>query len=157
VSIQPFDPTLAELPVRTLTLDRVVDLLEAAPPHAPERVAAYAGAMAAGQRFPPVAVIRLGGRYVVADGHKRLMAFRTLGQSEIPVEVWTLRRFLRDQRHQARANSRKIRTILAGFLFDRRESRRLLLTGVGHWWRVARSLAAHAAPRRRSDPGEPGR
>lgn len=46
--------------------------------HAEDVVACYREAMAAGAQFPPVAVVRLGGCYLLADGHKRLRAFRAL-------------------------------------------------------------------------------
>ena len=139
--MNPFDPTLTELPARTVALDCVIDVL-APTPHTPERIEAYRAAMARGDRFPPIAVIRLGGRFVVTDGHKRLAAYQTFRRPDIVVEVWTIRRFLRDQWDQACANARKNRAIAAGLFSDPRESRRLLLATLGHWRRVARSLAS---------------
>ena len=63
--------------------------------------------MRAGDLFPPVSVIRLLGRWLVADGHKRYVAWAGLGGKEIVVEVWPLRRWLADQAGQAARNARK--------------------------------------------------
>jgi hypothetical protein len=133
-----FDPALAESRVARVLVDDVVDLLTIS--HAPERIAAYGERMAAGDRFPPIAVVRLLGRFVVADGHKRLAAYRALGRPDIVVQVWPMRRWARDQWQQAVANGRKNRTILAMSVRDPRSASRLLLTTVLHWKRVAISL-----------------
>ena len=76
----------------------------------------------------------------MADGHKRFSAWRTLGLSEIPVEVWGCRRLLEDQLRQLRANCRKNLEIL-GLLFSRpHDAVRLAQTTWRHWWRVAQAL-----------------
>jgi hypothetical protein len=134
----PFDPDLAEFPTRTVSIDRVIDLL--APTHAPDRVACYRERMLVGDRFPPVSVLAIAGRYIVADGHKRLTAYKMLGRRDITIEMWTVRRFLKDQWNQAVANSRKNRLILAHSVTDPRESLRLIRSTALHWKRVATAL-----------------
>lgn len=142
-----FDPARAAHPTRVLPVGEVVDLLELT--HAPERIEAYRDAMRRGDLFPPVAVIQLLGRHVLADGHKRLSAYRSLGHPEILVEVWPPRRWLRDQAQQAARNVRKNRRILAQLFVDRREATRLMRATLGHWRRVALSLAGRAGLWRR--------
>lgn len=134
-----FDPARAAHPTRRLGVGEVVDLLELT--HAPEVIAAYRERMAAGDLFPPVAVVRLFGRFLLADGHKRLAAYRGLGASEIVVEVWPLRRWLRDQIRQARDNAGKNRRIVAGLLRGRGEAFEMARGTARHWKRVALSLA----------------
>ncbi len=140
-----FDRSLAEWPTRVLACADVVDLLPLS--HAPERIDRYRQEMADGQRFPPISVIRMSGRYLVADGHKRLSAYRQLGHDHIVVEVWPLRRWLRDQGRQVRENARKNLRIAATSVSDPVEAWRLLLTTLRHWRRVAASLAARATGR----------
>ena len=133
-----FDAAASEYPTRVVAIDAVTDLLSV--PHAPEVVERYRVAMLAGDRFPPVSVIRLGGRLLLADGHKRLRAYRALGPETILVEVWSLARWLRDQRRQLRENARKNATILRRSFRDPAGAARLLGTTAAHWRRVARSL-----------------
>ena len=138
-----FDPLRAQFPTRVVPLERVVDLLPLT--HAPERVAQYRTAMLRGDRFPPIAVVRLGGRYLVADGHKRLSAYQELRHDEIVVEVWTIGRWLRDQSQQFGRKTRHQVSVLRRSRTDpeaRREARRLALDTIGHWRRVALSLRA---------------
>lgn len=139
-----FDATRAEFPTRVLPVEDVVDPLPLS--HAPERIEQYRAAMASGDRFPPIAVVRIGRRFFVADGHKRFSAFRALNGTEILVEVWTIRRWLRDQWGQfAHTTSRQVSLALRS-LADaeaRREVARLAVDTAGHWRRVARSLRAH--------------
>ena len=137
---EAFDPRLSEFPTRTLPADAVVDLLPLS--HVPERVAAYRDRMRAGDRFPPISVIRIFGRHVIADGHKRYSAYRLLGGSDIVVEVWPLTRWLRDQWRQARDHVRKNARVLSVSVTDPAQAGRLLLTTVLHWRRVASSLVA---------------
>ena len=141
-----FDAGAARGPTREVPLHAVLDLLPLS--HAPERVAQYREAMRSGSRFPPVSVLRLGGRYVIADGHKRFSAYAELGQPTILVELWGPGRFLLDQARQVRDNARKNRAILGLALRDRREAARLARATLEHWLRVARSLA-HLASRPR--------
>ena len=145
-----FDPGLAGHPTRELPVAEVVDLLELT--HAAERIRVYRERMRAGDRFPPVSVVRLFGRWLVADGHKRYAAWRGLGASSVVVEVWPLRRWLADQAGQARRNARKNGRIVARLFVDPRESARLALSTAAHWRRVALSLARRAL--RRGKPPE---
>jgi len=135
-----FDATLAAGPTRIVPVSGIVDLLSIT--HAPDRIEDYRVAMLRGSLFPPIAVVRLFGRLIVADGHKRLAACAALGASRIPVEVWGLRRFLRDQARQVAKNARKNGTILRTLLRDPREAARLLATTLRHWRRVAVCLAS---------------
>jgi hypothetical protein len=149
-----FDPTHADFPVETVGVDAVVDLLEVT--HAPERIAEYARAMRRGERFPPISVVRLGRWLFVADGHKRFSACRALGARHIPVEVWPVRRWLRDQREQlARKTWQQLRAVLlSGFdAGARADARRLIVDTRGHWWRILASFSRRLSPRcRRSLP-----
>jgi hypothetical protein len=136
-----FDPTLATAATRTLPIDAVVDLLHVT--HAPERIATYRAAMRRGDRFPPIAVVCIAGRFFIADGHKRFSAYRSLPVSEIVVEVWTLRRWLRDQGRQFVHKTRQQWRILSRSVVDRHaraQAARLFWDTVGHWKRVGLSL-----------------
>jgi hypothetical protein len=138
-----FDPTRAEFPTRVLPLECVVDLLSVS--HAPERIAQYRVEMQRGDRFPPIAVVRIGRRFLVADGHKRLSAWRELTRDPIVVQVWTLRRLLRDQWQQLTRKTRQHLRLARQSCSDpraRQDTRRLALDTVGHWRRVVRSLRA---------------
>ena len=135
-----FDSTLAEGPTRIVSVEEIVDLLSIT--HAPDRIEDYRLAMRRGSLFPPVAVVRVFGRFVVADGHKRLAACRGLGCSRIPVEVWGIRRFLGDQARQVGENSRKNAVIFRTAFRDPREAARLFATTLAHWKRVAVCLAS---------------
>ena len=145
--VEVFDAARATFRTRRLAVADVVDLLPIS--HAPERIAAYRDRMIAGDRFPPIAVIRLFGRYVIADGHKRYSAYRGLDRPDMVVEVWPYRRWLRDQLHQALGNARKNGRILAASVTDPAQAWRLLKTTLLHWRRVATSLLHRAAGRAR--------
>lgn len=140
-----FDTARADHPTRVLRIEEVVDLLELT--HAAEVIRGYRERMRAGDLFPPVSVVRLFGRWLVADGHKRYVAWTGLGEKEIVVEVWPLGRWLADQAGQARRNARKNGRIAARLFVDPRESLRLARTTAGHWRRVARSLLRRAGRR----------
>jgi ParB-like nuclease family protein len=136
-----FDPALAEFPTQVLALDRVVDLLHIS--HAPERITAYRQAMLHGARFPPIAVVRVAGRYMIADGHKRFSAYKSLPVTEILVEVWTTRRWLQDQWRQfAGKTAQQVRTLFRSPIDStaRRQARRLFWDTTGHWARITRSM-----------------
>jgi hypothetical protein len=135
-----FDAARAEFATRRVPLGALVDPLEGVP-HAPDRIEAYRAAMARGDRFPPISVVRLFGRNFVCDGHKRLAAFRSFGSADVPVEVWPFRRWLGDQARQARRNAAKNRRIVLEAFRDRSEAARLLMTTLLHWRRVALALA----------------
>lgn len=138
-----FDPRLAEFATRTLPLAAVVDPLSVT--HAPEVVERYREAMRGGARFPPISVIRLGGRVFVADGHKRFSAYRQLGARDIVVEVWPLRRWLRDQFGQLARSTRNQGSLLGRALYDRaarRAARREWVALRGHWRRIFMSARA---------------
>lgn len=140
-----FDPARAAHPTRLLRIEEVVDLLELT--HAAEVIHGYRERMRAGDLFPPVSVVRLFGRWLVADGHKRYVAWAGLGEKEIVVEVWPLGRWLADQAGQAKRNARKNGRIVARLFVDPRESLRLARTTAEHWRRVARSLLRRAGRR----------
>lgn len=127
---------------REVAIEAVTDLLTVT--HAPERIAAYAGAMQAGARFPPIAVVRMAGRLLVADGHKRLAAARRCGARTVLVEIWPWRRWASDQRRQAAGNLRKNGRILRYVFTEPREAARLAKTTADHWRRVAQSLTRGA-------------
>jgi hypothetical protein len=133
-----FDPACAEYPTIVVPIGAITDLLSV--PHAPDVVSRYREAMLAGSRFPPVSVIRLGRRLLLADGNKRLRAYRALAPTTIVVEVWTLRRWLTDQARQLRRNAEKNATILKQGARDPAGALRLFGTTTAHWSRVVRSL-----------------
>jgi hypothetical protein len=148
-----FDPAHAAHPTRRLGVEEVVDLLELT--HAPGVIHGYRERMREGDLFPPVSVVRLFGRWLVADGHKRYVAWAGLGEEEILVEVWPLRRWLADQAGQAVRNARKNGRIVARLFVDPRESLQLARTTAGHWRRVAHSLLRRAGRRGRKPVGLP--
>ena len=136
-----FDPRLAPHPTRVVATAEVIDPLPVT--HAAEVIAAYRDAMRRGAHFPPVSVVRLAGRYFVADGHKRFSAYRQLGGREIAVEVWPWRRWLRDQAGQLGRSTRAQAGLLAGAIVDRRArhaARHQVVVTLGHWRRIALSL-----------------
>jgi len=147
VNIGEFDPQLARFATIELPCSSIVDLLPLT--HAPDRVARYRERMQSGDRFPPISVIRLGGRYVIADGHKRFSAYRTLGADRILVEVWPLHRWARDQWDQVVGNARKNGRILRLSVTDPPAAWRLACSTLRHWRRVATSLAWRATRSRR--------
>lgn len=137
-----FDTRKASSPTRLVTVEDAVDPLSVT--HAPERIAEYRAAMQRGDLFPPVAVVRVAGHYLLADGHKRFSAYRALGLPQLPVEVWTLRRWAADQGTQFARKTRQQITTFARACFDpaaRPAARRLLLDTLGHWRRIALSTA----------------
>jgi hypothetical protein len=140
MTFDAFDAARAEFATRRVPLAALVDPL-AGIPHAPDRIDAYRAAMARGERFPPVSVVRLFGRNFVCDGHKRLTAFRSFGSADVIVEVWPLGRWLADQARQARQNAAKNRRILSKVFRDPSEATRLFMTTLLHWRRVALALA----------------
>jgi hypothetical protein len=150
---EPFDARLASGRVRVVAAADVVDLLPVT--HAPDRIAEYAEAMRRKERFPPVAVLPVLGRLLLADGHKRLAACRAMGVEEIPVEVWSLSRWLADQTDQLRRNVEKNRTIARAALDEPRVALHLAGTTVAHWRRVGRSLGALLRARLHATFGSP--
>jgi hypothetical protein len=145
-----FDPELARFSTLVLPCVDVIDLLTVS--HAPDRIDEYREQMRGGARFPPISVIRLARRYLVADGHKRFSAYRQLGYAHIVVEVWPLRRWLLDQWRQARSNAQKNLRIVVTGSSDPSGAWRLFLTTARHWRRVATSLARRAAGRAHEEP-----
>ena len=140
-----FDPALAEFPTRIVTLAQVVDLLHVT--HRPAEIERFRQAIEGGDRFPPISVVHLAGRFFVADGHKRFSAYAALPVSEIVVQVWTTRRWLQDQWRQFRQKTRQQCRIAFRSLYDQRargEARRLVLDTIGHWRRIVVSLTTRA-------------
>ncbi len=88
-----FDPSRAEFPTRVVPTAQLLDLFTTT--HAAERIESYRQAMAEGELFPPISVIRIGRRFVIADGHKRFRACQALGAGQVTVELWPLRRLAR--------------------------------------------------------------
>jgi hypothetical protein len=137
----PFDLTLARFPILQLPVDEVIDLLHIT--HAPDRIAQYRESMQRGDLFPPVSVIRLGGRYFLADGHKRFNAYRGVRGRHINVEVWTRRHWIADQWRQLVNRSRLQLSLLRHSTHDpRARTQALNLIGftLSHWRRIATSL-----------------
>ncbi len=137
----PFDPALSAAPTRCVSVRRVVDLLNVT--HAPERIESYREAMCAGDRFPPISVVRLGGRYVVADGHKRLSAAKALGEERIDVEIWSIWRLTRNLAGQSARHAAAAGRALGGVFRGadgRRDSWHFVTATVAHWRRTGRSL-----------------
>ncbi len=141
-TLDVFDPTRCAGPTARVADGQVLDLLNVS--HAPDQVAAYAAAMAGGDRFPPVAVIRLGRWFVVADGHRRLSACRRLGVDPVTVELWTLDRLACDLAGQARvywSEAARLVIRLPRSAADRRRVSAFVAATVAHWRRAFRSLA----------------
>jgi len=142
-----FDPALAEFPTRIVSLAQVVDLLHVT--HRPDEIERFRQAIEGGDRFPPISVVHLAGRFFVADGHKRFNAYAALPVSEIVVQVWTMRRWLQDQWRQFHHKTRQQCRLAFRSLYDQRaraEARRLVLDTIGHWRRIVVSLTTR--PRR---------
>ena len=121
-----FDTSLARSPTRALPVSAVIDLLHVT--HAPERIAEFREAMQRGESFPPVSVVRLAGRFFLADGHKRFSAYRSLPVRDIRVEVWSTRRWLHDQWRQLACKTAQQVRLAARMGFDpaaRRQAARL--------------------------------
>lgn len=150
-SSEPFDAKRAELATARVSVDRVLDLLHAS--HHPERIAEYREQMLQGARFPPIAVVRLAGRYLVADGHKRLHAYLGLPDRprELLVECWIWRRWLADQLAQLRRKWGQIGYALLGGPRGWRLLPALVGDTLRHWWRVVYSLGTLYGARRRLD------
>ncbi|HEY2104683.1 MAG TPA: ABC transporter transmembrane domain-containing protein [Candidatus Binataceae bacterium] len=155
-----FDSSRAQFPIRVVPAAQVLDLFTTT--HAPERIESYRQAMVAGERFPPISVIRIGPRFVITDGHKRFRACQALGADPITVELWPLRRLLDDQLRQFRRTMRRIATVAmraARHPEGRKDARRLYWDTVGHWKRIALSAASRsrrlAAIGTRADPAAP--
>jgi hypothetical protein len=142
-----FNPALAVFPTRRVSIEQVVDLLPVS--HAPERIAAYRHAMERGEQFPPISVVRVAGRLLIADGHKRFSAYRSLPVTEIVVEVWTARRWWRDQWGQFVRKTRQQWTLVWRSAVDRRaraQATRLFWDTLGHWRRMALSVVRRFGP-----------
>lgn len=136
-----FDRSKAEFKVLTVPIESVIDLLSNT--HAPERIAEYRQAMDNGAAFPPLSTLRLGKRFVIADGHKRLSACKQRGMSHVMVEVWTIRRWLRDMGSQSVRKLRQVLVLTARSTVDRDSRKaavRLYWDTVGHWKRIFTSL-----------------
>jgi hypothetical protein len=143
-----FDSAAAAYPTRSVPVGRVIDLLRLS--HRPDCVSAYRECMERGDRFPPIAVIALGGYYLVADGHKRLQAFLGLApEAEVlVVECWPWPRWLRDQWQQFRRKQGQFAAALRGGPGSGRVFLGLISTTLQHWWRVVRSLGGFVVSRR---------
>ncbi len=139
----PFDRARASLPTLVVPMARILDLLQVT--HDPENVHAYQMAMRAGDVFPPIAVVRFAGRYIITDGHKRFAASRALGVDAIAVEVWSWRRVAADLGRQAGRWWRRLWRVTVESTHGpaaRRETQRFIRDTAVHLARVARSLWA---------------
>jgi ABC-type multidrug transport system fused ATPase/permease subunit len=138
-----FDASRAEFATRVVPAAQVVDFFTTT--HAAERIDSYMNAMRDGERFPPISVIRIGRRLVIADGHKRFQACRALGATQVTVELWPLRKLLDDQYRQFRHKTHQIVTVVARAIRHpegRKDAHRLYWDTVGHWKRIGSGAAA---------------
>ena len=136
-----FDPRLAGFPTLVLRIDELSDIYQVT--HAAERVDEYRAAMIRGAKFPPISVVRLGGRFFVANGHKRLNAYRALGYRMIVVERWPVRRWLKDQTGQALRNIRvQWVSVTRGLLMrgERERGAEVMRHYAQHWKRIIASI-----------------
>jgi ABC-type multidrug transport system fused ATPase/permease subunit len=150
-----FDASRAQFATRVVPAAQVVDFFTTT--HAAERIDGYLNAMREGERFPPISVIRIGRRLIIADGHKRYRACRALGATWVMVEFWPLRKLLEDQYRQFRHKTRQIVTVAARAIRHpegRKDAYRLYWDTIGHWQRIGSGAAARVrrvtAARRRT-------
>jgi hypothetical protein len=147
--VRCFAASHGDLRIREVRLEEIVDLLPLT--HSEDTIERYRARMVAGDLFPPVSVLPLFGRLVIADGHKRYQAALRVSPARVPVEVWSVARFLADQGRQVRSNARKNGRIVRSLFVRPSESMRLVRSTLQHWARVARCLRLLlAAPRMRS-------
>jgi hypothetical protein len=136
-----FDLSLADFPIKTVSTGRIYDLLRVS--HAPHRIEEYQTAMMRGDRFPPISVISILGRFVITDGHKRFSALQKLKVSEIPVECWNAARLFKHLTVQTHRQVQEIFSLIRGII--RREPgtgmrvRRYIKSVLVHWSRIVRS------------------
>ena len=138
-----WDLSLVEGEVRRVAASRVVDLLCVS--DAPDTIAIYRTAMARGEAFPPVAVVPVLGRLIIADGHKRFQAAWGLAVNELPVEVWSWRRVLADLLDQARATGHRLGHVIHSLTVGRngrQEAAIFVAHEVAHLRRMVVSLLA---------------
>ena len=143
----PFDPDLSDRPTRIVPFGRVVDLLRV--PHAHDRIRMYRKAMDAGDRFPPISVVRLGGVFVITDGHKRFVACSGLGLDEIVVELWGIGTLSRDLLAQMWGQIHKGATVMSQLHHGPKARRRAcwyFLSFFYHWKRMLTSLRRSHPP-----------
>lgn len=140
-AVDPFDSALAVSPTIVVARSRILDPLGLRPHDIP-RIEAYRRGMLSGARFPPVSVVKWGPRYLVADGHKRWAAYAALGRPHVRVELWTWRRWARDQARQVRHNVGKNLQIVRLSLTNPPAALRLAGSTLAHWRRVAAALAS---------------
>jgi hypothetical protein len=99
--------------------------------------------MRAGDRFPPISVLPVGRRLIITDGHKRFSAAKTLGLTQVTVELWTVRHLTFDLARQTRESLRAAGRAASGLIRGpdgRRESKRFATQILAHWRRTLRSL-----------------
>lgn len=143
-----FDPLKAHGPTLRLSVDEIIDLLQVT--HAEDRIAEYA-AMRQGFLFPPIGVFRLGRRWLLTDGHKRLAAYRRLDQPEILVECWSLDILYADLCRQSHKSHQRLLAALANIPSNPQPIFDLLAHTLAHWWRIVRSLACLTIGARQND------
>ncbi len=132
-----FDTSRAEGHTVEAPIERVIDLLGAT--HAPEVIAEYRDAMDRGAVYPPIGVFRLGGRYIVTDGHKRLSACKQRGMRRVMLELWTVRRLLSDLWRQTVRSTTRLASALVHSTHDpasRKRLHRIYWDTVLHWKRL---------------------
>lgn len=147
-----FDSSLAEFETRVFPIDSIIDLLSST--HAPEKIAEYRAAMDNGAKFPPLSIVRIAGRYFLADGHKRLGACKERGMTQVTVELWPLRRIVADLYRQTGRSLRRVASLIAQTPRDpqaRKRWRRFYWDTVLHWKRFFVTLPSLIGGRDRED------
>ena len=143
----PFDPDLSDRPTQVIPVDQIVDLLRV--PHAHDRIRMYRKAMEAGDRFPPISVVRLGRIFIIADGHKRFVACSELGLDDIEVELWGIGTLCKDLLAQMWSQIRKGATVISRLHHGPKARRRAcwyFLSFFYHWKRMFKSFRRSPPP-----------
>jgi len=109
----------------------------------------YRKAMEAGDRFPPISVVRLGRIFIIADGHKRFVACSELGLDDIEVELWGIGTLCKDLLAQMWSQIRKGATVISRLHHGPKARRRAcwyFLSFFYHWKRMFKSFRRSPPP-----------